>query len=91
MENINIEKKCICCELELFIDNFRKTKRGNHTDTCNGCITNFRRQRKKEKIKGLNTHGKEYDVWFEGKAPREVIEIMGRAKNGQSTGDMKLL
>lgn len=70
---------CLDCKRELPETNFRMG-RFNRNRICQECINACRRERKQAKIEALNNRGKDSDELFDGKEPREVINIMSRAK-----------
>lgn len=73
-------KICKICERELPISSFRTTKSGSKTSTCTECITAKRRENKaKNQLMGGKTPPFS-DPSFDDLPPREVIELMSRAK-----------
>lgn len=73
-------KKCKVCGEILPLESFRLSKSGSHINTCNQCIADARRSTKEERIMAQRKQQAMHDAMFDGKAPCEVLQIMGRAK-----------
>lgn len=80
VSNPTLEKKCKVCGETKPLNNFRLSKRGNHIDTCNRCVSDAMKATKQERINKQRKAEAMYDSMFVGMQPCEVLQIMGRAK-----------
>lgn len=74
-------KKCKICGRELPVTDFMRTRSGSRCDTCRECRTAALRHNKA--ARQAQWRGKTApfsDPDFDGKQPREVIDLMSRAK-----------
>lgn len=74
-------KKCKICGRELPVTDFMRTRSGSRCDTCRECRTAALRHNKAARQAqrgGKNAPFSDPD--FDGKQPREVIDLMSRAK-----------
>lgn len=73
-------KKCEFCERELPMESYRNIRGGHFVNTCKECESlkrnEIREQKRAEKERQRNA----YIAEFEGKAPVDVLQLMGRAK-----------
>ena len=76
-------KVCKVCGLELPESAFMRTRFGSLTDTCRECRTAALRANKELRriqVGGDSGNRPFSDEAFDGREPREVIELMSRAK-----------
>lgn len=73
-------KKCKVCGEVLPLEPFRRSRSGNHIDTCKECVLEARMATKKETMEAQRRAQEMHDAMFDGKQPCEVLQIMGRAK-----------
>lgn len=79
-------KICKTCGRELPVTSFRLSKGGTKVATCNECINEKRAESryKHTQIGGIKP-APFSDADFDGKEPREVIDLMSRAKHWLET------
>lgn len=75
-------KACKVCGRELSEADFRPTRWGSRMDVCNECIEATRRETRKQNSTqpGGGKSSPFFDAAFDGLEPREVIDLMSRAK-----------
>ena len=74
-------KICKVCGQELPVSAFRMTRWGTPAQTCQECIEEKRAQSRYDNAQMRGGGPRPFfDEAFDGKQPREVIELMSRAK-----------
>lgn len=74
-------KICKVCGRELPETEFKLTRWGSRSSTCNTCVQEKRAQMRYERAQvGGGKQAPFSDPDFDGKEPREVLQLMGRAK-----------
>lgn len=74
-------KKCKICGRELPVTDFMRTRSGSRCDTCRECRTAALRHNKAARQAQWGGKTAPFsDPDFDGKQPREVIDLMSRAK-----------
>lgn len=74
---------CKTCGRELPLSQFANNRYGTPLSTCRECVNEKRAQTRYDRINSVGGGGKTApfsDAAFDGKEPREVIDLMSRAK-----------
>ena len=76
-------KTCKVCGRELPLTDFRLGRWGARLHTCNECVNEKRAQTRYERLqmRGGGKTAPFSDELLDGKEPREVIDLMSRAKH----------
>lgn len=78
-------KTCKVCGRELPLTDFRLGRWGARLHTCNECVNEKRAQTRYEHLQMGGKTTPLSDPDFDGKEPREVIDLMSRAKHWLET------